>query len=301
VPRPDLYNVAEAKRAADGKPPSELGAHRARQQRERRQWTKLELPALFSGQTKERTVVYLTRCADLDKNGKLLGDVRFTRDELGRWNCIVQRRPRAVRPLRPVAERKTMADDQGVRDAHTCYSPSEASVFTYCGGDRGIDLVFERHLEPADELIMQLRALKRKTDFSDPVKAAEYEKTARKLGRRKLRHFQKAKNLIKEMHCRVARDLTAKFDTILLPPFNTKDMARRRKKRNDGTVERRRLKSKTVCRMLFMSFYKFAQLLGHRCLCDGSEKLTPGEEFTTMACTFWCGRLRNATHRASCF
>jgi hypothetical protein len=53
--------------------------------------------------------------------------------------------------------------------------------------------------------------------------------------------------------------------------------------------------------MLFMSFYSFAQLLGHRCLCDGSEKLTPGEEFTTMACTFWCVRRRNATHRASCF
>ena len=98
--------------------------------------------------------------------------------------------------------------------------------------------------------------------------------------------------MIRELHCRVARDMTAKFDTILLPPFNTKDMARRRKRRSDGTVERRRLKSATVRRLLFGSFYKFAQLLAHRSLCDGSEKLPEGEEFTTMACTFWCVRTR---------
>ena len=290
VPRPDLYNVAEAKRAAANKPPSKLRDHRARQLRERRQWTRLELPAKFCGQTtvKQRTVVYLTRCADLDKDGKLLGDVRFTRDDLGRWNCVVQRRPRKVRPLRPVAERKVMADDQGVRDAHTCYSPSQATVTTYAGGERGIDLIFKRHLEPADKLIMELRELKRKTDFNNKGAVEAYEETARKKGRQKLRHIQRAKNMIREMHCRVARDMTANFDTILLPPFNTKDMARRRKKRDDGTVERRRLKSATVRRLLFMSFYKFAQLVGHRCLCDGSEKLPEGEEFTTMACTFWC-------------
>ena len=292
VPRPDLYNVAEAKRSAAGQPPSGLRAHRSRQLRERRQWTKLELPALFSGQTKKRTVVYLTRCADLDKNGKLLGDVRFTRDDLGRWNCVVQRRPRAVRPLRPVEERKVMSDDQGVRDFHTCYSPSQANVTTYCGGECGIDLIFTRHLEPADKIIMHQRELKRNTDFNDPAAKAAYEKKARELGRQKLRHIQKAKNMIREMHCRVARDMTAKFDTILLPPFNTKDMARRRKRRSDGTVERRRLKSATVRRLLFGSFYKFAQLLAHRSLCDGSEKLPEGEEFTTMACCFWCVRTR---------
>jgi len=288
VPRPDLYNVAEAKRSAAGKPPSGLQAHRARQKRERRQWTRLELPPLFSGQTKQRTVVYLTRCADLDKDGKLLGDVRFTRDDLGRWNCVVQRRPRAVRPLRPVAERKVMADDQGVRDAHTCYSPSEATVTTYGGGKRGIDFIFERHLEPADKLIMKQRELKRSTDFENKAAREAYEKASRKLAKQRQRHIQKAKNLIKEMHCRVARDMTAKFDTILLPPFNTKDMARRRKRRTDGSIERRRLKAATVRRLLFMSFYRFSQLVGHRCLCDGSEKLQPGEEFSTIACTFWC-------------
>ena len=109
------------------------------------------------------------------------------RDELGRWNCVVQRRPRAVRPLRPVEERKVMSDDQGVRDFHTCYSPSQANVTTYCGGERGIDLIFTRHLEPADKIIMQQRELKRNTDFNDPAAKAAYEKKARELGRQKLR------------------------------------------------------------------------------------------------------------------
>ena len=110
------------------------------------------------------------------------------------------------------------------------------------------------------------------------------------LGRRKLRHFLKAKNLVKEMHCRVARDLTANFDTVLVPPYKTKDMARRKRRRSDGSIEPRRIKSATVRRMLTLASYQFVQLLEHRCLCDGSEMHHPGEEFTIIACPFWCAR-----------
>ena len=60
----------------------------------------------------------------------------------------------------------------------------------------------------------------------------------------------------------------AKFDTIVLPPYKTKDMAQRTRQRPDGTTERRVIRSGTVRRMLAMSPYKLAQLLGHRSLVE---------------------------------
>ena len=295
VERPDLYRRPSKKEAARLKAgeESKLQKHRDAQPR-KRQWTKLELPVAFLGGVgRGLAVVYLTRCADLrkDENGrlKLLGDVRFTCDELGRWHCVVQRRPRAVRKLRPADERKTVYCDPGVRKFLVGYSPDLAKVLTFCSGDGGIDKVMDRHLLKADAIITLLRDRKAATDFTDPAAKLAYEKLARQLTRRKLRHFLKAKNMVKELHCRVARELTAKFDTIVLPPYKTKDMAQRTRQRPDGTTERRVIRSGTVRRMLALSPYKLAQLLGHRSLVDGSELLRDGEEYTTIACSY-CGR-----------
>jgi transposase len=162
-------------------------------------------------------------------------------------------------------------------------------VLTFCGGDRGIDYVMNKHLFKADAIITQLRDLKAATDLKDPAAKKAYEKQARQLTRSKLRHFLKAKNMIKEMHCRLARELTAKFDTIVLPPYKTKDMVQRKRQRPDGTIVRRVIRSGTVRRMLGLAFYAFSQLLGHRCLVDGSELPREGEEYTTQACNY-CGR-----------
>ena len=303
VLRPDLYNALEAKRAAGGKPPSKLRAHWAAQPR-RRQWTKLELPPVFSGGRSqgEPTVVYLTRCADLKKTKASsarrpervtpLGDVRFTLDQLGHWNCVVQRRPRKVRALRPEAVRKTVHIDPGVRDFCTGYSATEGKVVVYCSGDGGVNVIMERHLLKVDEINSELRKLKRDTNLNDPDAKVAYDMKARKLNHRMQRHYVKAKNLIKEMHCRVARDLTAKFDTIVLPPFKTKDMAQRQLMRDDGIIKKRIINSGTVRRMLMLKHFGYKLLLKHRCLCDGSEFAPPGEEYTTKACAYWCALLR---------
>lgn len=225
VPRPDLYRVPskkDATRAAAGET-SGLAAHRAAQPR-RRQWTKLVLPSTFygGGRSDPPVVVYLTRCADLTKEGKLLGDVRFTCDSLGRWHCVVQRTPRAVRPLRPVAERCIGSNDPGVTAFATCYGPGQgagsdqAKLVTYGTGQGGVERIMPL-LFKADDIITRLRKLKLATNFSVASEKKAYEATARHLRRQKLNCFNDAKNLIKEMHCRVARDLTANFDTIMWP------------------------------------------------------------------------------------
>ena len=250
-------------------------------------------------------MVYLTRCADLaqkklkgrEKQVTLLGDVRFTRDQLGHWNCVVQRRPRAVRPLRPVEERKTVHIDPGVRTFSTGYSATEGKVVSYCSGDGGVDVIITRHLQMADDLISEQLNLKRNTDFSNNNAKAAYNKKVCELNHRKLRHFVKAKNLIKEMHCRAARDLTANYDTIVLPPFKTKDMSQRKRMRADGTIQYRLINSGTVRSMLMLKHYGYKLYLKHRCLCDGSEFAQPGEEYTTKACAYWCVLLRAARGR----
>ena len=290
VPRPDLYrhpSKKEAARRAAGRE-SGLEAHRAEQKRALT-WTELTLPAVFCGDDNRlhKTVVYLTRCADLDENGRLLGDVRFTCDLVGHWSCVVQRRPVPVRPLRPVDERSVVVMDAGSRTFETCYCPDQAKVITYATGEGGVEKIMQV-LFKADDIITRLRNMKRATDFKDRAAKLRYEQAVRKLTLQKLRLFIKARNLVKELHCRVARDLTANFDTIVLPPFKTKDMAQRKRRRPDGSVQYRVIRSGAVRRLLSLAHYQFRMLLEHRCLVDGSELHSPGEEYTTKACPF-CG------------
>ena len=54
-------------------------------------------------------VLYLTQRAPLDLNGKLLGDVRFTRDRLKRWHAVVQR-------IDCRGEAKALAPDYGEQE-----------------------------------------------------------------------------------------------------------------------------------------------------------------------------------------
>jgi hypothetical protein len=205
VERPELYrrpSKAEATRQQEGQI-SGREAFRAAQPRARK-WTKLELPAPFCGGRagrgpRQRAVVYLTRCADLDKNGKLLGDVRVTRDLLGRWHFVVQRRPRAVRPLRPAEQLKSVGIDPGVKAAFTCFSPERAKVVTYCTGAGGVEHLVEKHLLKADECITQLRKLKGEAQYGDAEAKKRYQKAARRLQRCKLRHFHKVTSRVNEM------------------------------------------------------------------------------------------------------
>lgn len=87
----------------------------------RRTWTKLTLPAnlggngVTRGRGTVRGVVFLSGRAPLGSDGRLLGDLRFTRDPLGNWDAIVQRPEIRPREPAPFEKRKTVHLDPGSR------------------------------------------------------------------------------------------------------------------------------------------------------------------------------------------
>lgn len=75
----------------------------------------------------------------------------------------------------------------------------------------------------------------------------------------------------------------------MLPIFETQRMVRKPLNAKDP---RRKLNSKAARALITLSHYSFRQYLAHRCLVDGSELHTPGEQYTTKACPF-CGECKN--------
>ncbi len=129
-----------------------------------------------------------------------------------------------------------------------------------------------------DAIICQQKAL-------PPRAPADQARFIAETNKQKYRLQAKVKNLVRDAHTRVARDLTARYDTIVLPLFETSKMVRKPPQPGDP---RRKLNAKAARALLSLSHYKFRSYLEHRCRVDGRELHTPGEEYTTKACPY-CG------------
>ena len=94
------------------------------------------------------------------------------------------------------------------------------------------------------------------------------------------RHFQKridrlavrVRNLVDDLHRRVAYDLVQSFDVILLPSFETKEMSAK---------EDRRIRTKTVRSMLGLAHYRFRQKLDWMCRKYGKRLVICNEAYTS--------------------
>lgn len=240
-------------------------------------WTKLLLPANFgSGKRGSHPVVYLTHKADI-KDGKLLADVRFCRDRMGHWCCVVQRAPIPPRPRRPAAERKCVFLDPGSRTGWTGYSPDAREVSSYVAGEGGMTRVMRVAMK-MDALIREQKSLPQRAP-------AAHRRFMNESNLRKHRLNARVKDLVRDAHVRVARDLTARYDTIVLPMFETQRMVRKPLHPSDP---RRKLNAKAARALITLSHFKFRSYLAHRCRADGRELHMPGEEYTTKACPH-CG------------
>ena len=85
-----------------------------------RVWTKLELPKSLGGGGGKPTevkpfrgIAYITYKVDIEGD-RLLADVTFTRDRLGRWHASVQRAPLQTPRTKPVGLRKVAFVDSGL-------------------------------------------------------------------------------------------------------------------------------------------------------------------------------------------
>jgi putative transposase len=91
----------------------------------------------------------------------------------------------------------------------------------------------------------------------------------------------KIKNLVDELHKKTARFLVDNFDVILLPTFETSQMASKAK---------RRIKSKSVRQMLTLSHYKFKQFLKHKAFENSKVVLDVNEAYTSKTIS-WTGEI----------
>lgn len=83
---------------------------------------------------------------------------------------------------------------------------------------------------------------------------------------------EKIRNLVDELHHKVARFYVDNFDVILLPKFETQSMSRKAK---------RRISRKSVRAMLTFSHYRFAQFLKHKAFETGKVVVEVCEAFTS--------------------
>ena len=142
-----------------------------------------------------------------------------------------------------------VALDPGVRTFQTAYSPEGATKL----GDQASCRIF-RLMRHVDRLVA----------FKD-----------RRSREKRLRLEKRIKNLVNELHWKIARKLASEYDTIIIPAFETQQMAKRRGRKINKTAVRM---------MLRLSHYTFRCRLQHVANKLGSRVIVGTEEYTSKTC-----------------
>ena len=174
--------------------------------------------------------------------------------ERGEWFICAQKRIATV-GQDEIQVRSVVSLDPGVRAFVTDCSVNHAASY----GDRfHSDKVFPLPLK-LDRLIGQ-RA------------KAKHEEWKRHFQKRIDKLFIRVRNLVDDLHRRVAYDLVQTFDVILLPSFETKQMSAK---------DDRKIRTKTVRSMLGLAHHRFRQRLEWMCRKYGKRLVTCNEACTS--------------------
>lgn len=157
---------------------------------------------------------------------------------------------------------RIVALDPGVRDFMTFFSEESFGWL----GQQCINRI-QRLCQHCDNL------LSRATQEKRPLRRA-LRKAANRIK-------VKIRNLIDELHKKVAHFLVTNFDIILLPTFETKQMTKR------GA---RKLRKKSVRQMLTLSHYRFKIFLKHKALEYGAQVVDVCEVYTSKTVS-WTGEI----------
>ena len=157
---------------------------------------------------------------------------------------------------------RIVALDPGVRDFMTFFSEDRFGWL----GQQCINRI-QRLCQHCDNL------LSRATQEKRPLRRA-LRKAANRIK-------VKIRNLIDELHKKIAHFLVTNFDIILLPTFETKQMTKR------GA---RKLRKKSVRQMLTLSHYRFKVFLKHKAKEYGVQVIDVCEAYTSKTVS-WTGEL----------
>lgn len=204
-------------------------------------------------------------------SGKLLYSEDIPKDpcdsqlllDRGRWYICVPYTPDAA--IQSENQGRLVALDPGVRTFMTYFSSDEAGWLA-----RGDFSRIARLCQSLDSLLSRIAKAK-----------CEQKRRMRKAANR-LRW--RIRDLVDEMQWKVIDFLLERFDTILLPPFETREMASR---------SRRKLKKKSVRAMLTWAHYRFAQRLLVKAKSAGKEIIRQNEAWTSKTCS-WSGEIQHS-------
>lgn len=167
-----------------------------------------------------------------------------------------------VQPSKPDNQGRMVALDPGVRTFMTFLSEDS---FGWLGNDS--NLFIQKLCFKLDKLVSKIS------------KAPCQQKRRLKQAASRLRC--KIKNLVKELHHKVAKFLVDNFDVILLPTFETSQMV---------SKSRRKLRDKSVRQMLTLSHFEFKNFLKWKAW-ESSKTVIECNEAYTSKTVSWTGEI----------
>ena len=205
--------------------------------------------------------IYQTKLGGISFREKLptkIGDCRLVRHLGVTYLCVPHEMPR----WRAKNQGRVVALDPGVRSFLTFFSENSFGWL----GKYDIGRI-QRFCYYLDNLISRSTKLGAKKRY-------RMRKAADKI-RLKIR------NLVDELHHKIARFLVDNFDIILLPTFETSQMTVRKS---------RKIRAKSVRQMLNLSHYRFKQFLKHKAFETGKTVLDVNEAYTSKTIS-WTGEI----------
>ena len=158
---------------------------------------------------------------------------------------------------------RVIAPDPGIRNFLTWFSETDAGHIASGAFGR-----VQRLCAHLDGLLSRAKLERRRLAKRNKYRAAS-------------RMRVRVGNLTDELHHQAARWLVDNFDVILLPTFETSDMARR------GA---RKLRSKSVRSLLTYAHYRFQKSLTWKAWQVGKELVLVNEAYTSKTCS-WSGEI----------
>jgi len=201
-----------------------------------------------------------------------VGDFPITQEKDGQYYiCVV------INPVDKILEHSNSicALDPGVRTFQTMYSENSAGEFGY-NTSKTLFNLYRR-----EDKLKSIVAKNIYTNNKHVKKKLNNSKKKYKLNKRCALLRTKIKHIVLDLHWKTADYLTNTFQVILLPVFNSKQMANKNKRKLSKTSTRL---------MLGLSHYEFQQKLIYKAKQRGRQVIICKEHYTSKCCGR-CGTL----------
>jgi IS605 OrfB family transposase len=208
----------------------------------------------------------------LPSEGTAYRTVVLRYERLGRYYLLIP----LVTEKKENKNEKSIAFDPGVRTFLTGFS-SDGNFVEY--GKASIKRLFVLG-KRMDELQSKIDKY-RKVSYLDKKERVKYKNRRRKRRKEMGRISNRIKNIKRDMHWKISRDIVQEHKHILISRFQVSNMLKRTS---------RKINSETVRKMLQWSHFEFRQRLKHKAEELGSVVHEVGEHYSSKGCGN-CGRI----------